>query len=528
MKRLFPVVWLLVLLAPGCSVERDTTALDNPFDPRNAEDFPVPDSVSVVLGNNLVQLDWTIEDQASFDEYAIFRRRVDTTPVEDEKLLARVDTPGYRDAQVRSGRTYEYRIAAGRNGRFGERSEPVEAQPGLFAILVSDDAAKTRNRTVAVSLNVPGPVQAVQISEDAGFTGAPWRTAAPTVSWILSAGDGEHTVYGRFRLADGSESIPVLDTIVLDTRAVISLVEFTGPDTRMAGDTVHFRLDAGEPGGIASVTVTGLFTAATLLDDGTRGDPAAGDGVYERDLVIPAGKTVTAAAVTGSFLDDIGNSAGTVDAARTLTVARMPDPVTAGEPETALPPAPAGVTVRWTQSTDTAFASYRVFRSAGPSVETADHLVGSAASRTTLELADAEVAEGDTYAYRVFVVNGSGLMTGSNVVTVEVPNLRPPQAPVLEDIETASDSVLALAWDRNEDRDFLAYRIYRNTTGAVSDADPLVTEISDPMQTYFDDSGLAGGTEYFYRVYAVDRGGLQSRSNEVSFTTSSNATSGGS
>src|SRR5258705_255210 len=85
--------------------------------------------------------------------------------------------------------------------------------------------------------------------------------------WGLPA--GETTVYGTFGLTDGSESLPVSDSIVLDRHAVIRSVGFDGAGVRQPGDRIHFQLDAGETDGTASDDVPGLFTALPLFDDGT-------------------------------------------------------------------------------------------------------------------------------------------------------------------------------------------------------------------------------------------------------------------
>jgi hypothetical protein len=262
---------LCTFLVVGCTAGRDEPTLDNPFDPRNSEDFPIPDSVVVTVGNNFVRLDWALDNVADFDEYAVFRKRLDTVTDSGEELAGRVPTRFFEDRSVRNGRVYQYQIAAGKDGRFGERSEDVEARPGLFAITIANDAPKTPDRNVGISLSSPGLVNAIQLSEDPDFAGAPWRDVAETALWILSNGDGEKLVYGSFRLADGSESVRVMDSIILDTQAIIRSVEFTGSDVRAPGDIIHFRLDAGEKWGAATIVVDGLLTNVLLLDDGPAG-----------------------------------------------------------------------------------------------------------------------------------------------------------------------------------------------------------------------------------------------------------------
>ena len=52
-----------------------------------------------------------------------------------------------------------------------------------------------------------------------GSTWSPFQPYAPTASWSLSAGDGTKTVYAQYTDAFGNLSVPVSDTIVLDTPA---------------------------------------------------------------------------------------------------------------------------------------------------------------------------------------------------------------------------------------------------------------------------------------------------------------------
>ena len=74
-------------------------------------------------------------------------------------------------------------------------------------------------------------------------------------------------MYCFFLMQDGSEALPVFDSIDLDTRAVIRSVDFDGAETREPGEILHFHLDAGEPGGTARVDVAGLFAGLQLFDD---------------------------------------------------------------------------------------------------------------------------------------------------------------------------------------------------------------------------------------------------------------------
>jgi fibronectin type 3 domain-containing protein len=512
---------LILLAGTSCSTDTDAPTFDNPFDPVNGSGLPVPESIVVTVGNNQIRLKWSLPEGQSAEEFAVFRKRLDletgTSP--QTQLIAQVSDTTYIDSGARNGRVYGYTIAAGQNGQFGTRSEQVDAVPNLFTIVIDDDAPKTRLRTVDISLTGPSNVAAIMIAEDQDFTGASWQQAAATISWTVTPGDGLKRIYGRFQLSDGSESFPVSDSIVLDTQAVIKSIDFEGSAVRSPGDQIHFVLNAEEQAGTASVEVPGLFPATvSLFDDGTNGDRVAGDGVYERDILIPSA-TVSQVAVTGRFTDDAGNQASATRAPRTLSVQQSPDPVTVLGLEAAVPPAAAAITLRWSQYQGPDFSAYQIFRSESAPVDSSDRLIRTTPSLSSQDYQDTDVIEGHTYFYRVYVLNSSGLSSGSNTSSLQVPNLRPPDTVQMTTPTATSSTRIALQWSQSNARDFASYRIYRNLSGAVTSSDPLIAEMTDVDQIYLDDTNLVENTEYFYRVYVLDEGSLSSRSNEVSIFT---------
>jgi titin len=170
-------------------------------------------------------------------------------------------------------------------------------------------------------------------------------------------------------------------------------------------------------------------------------------------------------------------------------------------------------------STSDVFAAYRIFRSETVSVDSLDEPIATLSTSNTTEWNDIDVVEGHTYAYRLYLRDTFGLETGSNIVTATVPNVRPPSTVSLYAPEATSSSEIALSWGAIADRDFQAYRIYRNETGAVTDADSLIAEVTDSERTFWDDRGLRENTHYYYRIYVVDQAGLTARSNGIEAVT---------
>ncbi len=506
----------------GCSTETEEPSFHNPFDPVLGEGLPIPDSVRVMVGDNTVRLTWSLSAGDEADEFAVLRKRIDLISEEDEKLLERVTQREYTDTRVANGRVYAYRIAAGVNGQFGPRTDEIEARPGLFTLSLADGSDFTRQRTVSVGFGAENAT-AIRLSENPDAFTNPWRSTSGTLQWTLSTGDGEKTLYARFRLAEGSETLPVFDTIRLDTNAAIASFAFTPTAVFAPGDTLHLRMATGETSGQASVNAAEVFDNVPLFDDGTNGDADAGDGIYERTLVIPASAAVFEREVVGAFTDEAGNEATPATAQALLTVQRPPEPVVVYDPSFAEPPEDASVKLHWSKSPSESFGAYRVFRNTSAAVDSSSRLIETITASETVQFEDTDVVEGRTYSYRIYVQDSFGLQRGSNIVTASVANERPPAAVTLETPQAISTDRIALDWDRSEDQDFQAYRLYRNQTGAVGETDELRITITDVNTTSWDDTGLDENTTYFYRIYTVDDGGLTTRGNEVEAQTKNEA-----
>ena len=523
--RAVPALVLAALLA-GCSTSSNGPDFDNPNDPSAKGSLPAPEDVIVTVGDGRVSLAWsTPVGTPAPAAWAVYRREIVAAGQVDEgqRKIAEVTSAAYLDRQVRNGSVYSYQIAAAETagGPFGDRSEEATATPALFSIVIESDAEVTNRTSVSAALTGPAGIQAVKLSEDPTLSGAAWQTASSSRTFNLSFGDGMKTVYAVFRLADGSESLPASDSIELDTRAVISSVSFDGSEVKAVGETIHFALDAGEPGGTATVDVTGVFSSLPLFDDGTTGDATAGDGVYERDAVLTSGNTTTGSSVTGRFRDRAGNNAAATDAVRSLTVSEAPPAVTLVDATFPEPPEAAAVILSWTPAPSADFSAYEIHRSPTSPVSTSDTRVGRVTSRNTTTVTDTTAAESATYRYRVFVRTTAGLTAGSNELAVTVPNLRPPKAIDLDEPDGTTTTSIRLSWPRTTDRDFASYRLYRGADGLADDSKTLVGTITDPNVTWLTDTGLTIDTEYAYRLYVVDTGGLSTPGAQIDVSTRS-------
>ena len=518
-----------LMLLVGLGLAGCSTAVDQP-DIGNRNDggtLSAPIDFDAVVSDNAIKLSWDVvaEEADTAKSFAVYRKELDPTDGRSEAQvrIAEVSKKEYFDATVRNGRRYAYQVAAAfaKGGSYGKRTDEITVTPGLFSMVINNGQPYTRSRNVTLTLTAPANMSegSVRFSEEPDFTDAVPIAYNASRTWTLSAGDGPKTLYAVFRTSEGTQSEVVSDDITLDRQAVIHSVDYVGDDVRNPGDEIHFILDAGEPDGEAHVTVTGIWTNLVLFDDGTNGDAAANDGVYERTTVIPLGTRQDQAAVTGSFTDAADNGVGGVKGLRPLTVVEAPDVVTLSPPLYSDPPAGAKVTLRYTKSQIPDFDKYELFRSPDAQVDSTDQMVSNTNDASNLELSDNTVVEGETYYYRLYVRNDVGQQTGSNTVIAEVPNVRPPGAVTLSPVDGAAEDRLGISWSRSGDEDFAGYILYRSTDGFVDENDSEIANITDREDTRFADTGLMENTEYFYRIFVEDTAGLTASSSQISGTT---------
>ncbi|MBK8230358.1 MAG: fibronectin type III domain-containing protein [Candidatus Eisenbacteria bacterium] len=180
-----------------------------------------------------------------------------------------------------------------------------------------------------------------------------------------------------------------------------------------------------------------------------------------------------------------------------------------------------GVSLSWSRSTASDFSEYRVYRGKQSNLDSDPErrLLSSISDAGTTSFDDdAEIEENRTYYYRLDVVDRLGAVGRSNVVSATTLD-RLPQAVTLDEAGSVGETAVLLNWSRNSERDFARYELRRSTNAGVSPTSPLLTSASQAEATSFLDTGLTENTEYFYRVFVVDRGGNVVGSNELAQTT---------
>jgi hypothetical protein len=99
-------------------------------------------------------------------------------------------------------------------------------------------------------------VDSMQLSNDAAFTGVQWQQFKSQLDWNLLPGNGERTVYARFRTASLQTSALYSDSIILDTSPPSVNVTINDGATITASPSVRLKLQATDNDRVAQAQVT--------------------------------------------------------------------------------------------------------------------------------------------------------------------------------------------------------------------------------------------------------------------------------
>ncbi len=466
---------------------------------------PTPKEVVLKVGDQSLDLSWKVDDDSGIGGYRIYR--ADSTgisPTLYDSSIARQ----YTDRSVKNGQAYFYQVSSfDKKGFEGYKSRIVSARSNLYGLIINDNRRVTSSLNVTLKMVAPLTTTYMLIGNDSLFSNSNWENYLISRAWVLSAGDGEKTVYAKFKDQDGNESFSFFqDQIDLDTQARISnLTENTQGQPKSPGQIIHFRMDTGETNGEASVDL-GTVTGLKLFDNGTNGDQTAQNGIYELDYLIPLNTEMEDALVTGHFKDEVGNQAPSFTAPGKVTIQSPPEAVVFFPPSAATQSA---LTLYWTQSQDNDFYSYRIYRGKTSSVNNDSLLVNTILSRTSTTYTDTGLSSNTTYYYRVYVYDRSGLNGASNVQSGTTLQNKPPTEVVVS-LSSVDSTSLRVSWSQNRDFDFNFYQVFRVDTVAGNTDTVSVAIVSQQETTTYTDSHLKVGARYCYYVLVHDLLGLVS------------------
>ncbi len=345
-------------------------------------------------------------------------------------------------------------------------------------VKINNGMEYTKSRTVSLEVGSSAATRMMITGDLTG--GGVWINYEKTRSISLTEGDGVKNIMVSLQ-NDTQNFSDVTSSIKLDTAAAIT--SFTADGATKKGDTIRFRLNAGETGGKATVTVPGLYPNLILYDNGLNGDTAANDGIYERTMLITTAGEVDAYA-TATFTDKAGNTA-TADSAAKVVLAT--------------PPTISSVSVSSSLASGDMTVSFVTDEPATANIEygtTSAYGSGAVVSSTNklIHLIRITGLTANTmYYFKITAADVAGNardFTGSSKLAPDAPE---------GFAAAAGNAETGMAW-KAAAGDILGYNIYRATeSGAFSKLNSVpVTAL------YYVDKSVSNGISYSYKVESVD------------------------
>jgi fibronectin type 3 domain-containing protein len=475
-----------------------------PFDASTFPDAPV--NLRIQIGSNKIALFWSHSKPAAVASYNVYRKSVTDSAF---SLVGSTEDTTYIDSGLPNGVENQYAVTAvsTTSGRESER-RMASATPGLYSIVIEGGRSAVNTRQVVVNVTAPAQTRLMLVTNDSSrFSSAYWQAFQASFPWQLEDNDGKKTVYVIFENEIGQHSSVVQDDIGLDTQANIEYLTHDAEDRIVSGgSTIKVQMKTGEYTGAAQVFLgDGQINNSLSLVSGE---------LYEwgGELFIPENTNLFDANLIGQYVDGVGNITQFV-ARKRINVNSPPFDVTVFEPEVDV--ATAALRLSWTAARDADFSKYEVRRSDEAFVHQGSSLIATIREPNTNQLIDSNVVPEKTYYYRVYVVDGLGLRSESNMVSGTTGENVAPTPVILAQPTQGATATLRLSWTANADADFDSYRIYRSTVSPVDTTQVPIQIIGQQATTTFDSAGLAG-TTYYYRVFVFDKFGASAGSNQVS------------
>ena len=212
-----------------------------------------------------------------------------------------------------NGKITDLPVTAGETALAEDMS--LNLSTGVSGIIsIENGKVYSSSRTVTVYITASDDAKLYQMSDNPNFIGAVWNPIPPTRSWIFDS-DGEKRLYAKFADANGLESAPISDSIVVDT-------------TLPANGSVSINNSASATNStMVTLTLSATDATTSVSQMKISNNPDFTDSSWEtfasqRSWTVPPGdgnKTVYV-----KFRDVVGNETDTVLASIILDTA-MPD-----------------------------------------------------------------------------------------------------------------------------------------------------------------------------------------------------------
>lgn len=201
-----------------------------------------------------------------------------------------------------------------------------------------------------------------------------------------------------------------------------------------------------------------------------------------------------------------------------MTPDRLPSPSELATPGSV---GETSVLLRWSANNDGDFDRYELRRGTSAGIDESDPVLATVTTQEQVSYLDRNLIENTRYFYRLFVVDRGGNRAGSEELAVTTANANPAPVTLNAPTETigAANPTLVLSWSASTAHDFEEYRLYRDTSPAVSQASTLVRTVASAGVVSYTDDDLNDNVRYYYRVFVIDEAGGVAGSNERSVVT---------
>jgi 6-phosphogluconolactonase (cycloisomerase 2 family) len=174
----------------------------------------------------------------------------------------------------------------------------------------------------------------------------------------------------------------------------------------------------------------------------------------------------------------------------------------------------------WTISEDSDFKEYKIRYDTTSEVTVSSPVATTITEKLLNSYTVTDLAAQTQYYFRVFVMDTGEVETGSNTVAAATPiDYTPPEPVKFTDPEKITTDTITIKWERYSGDYFSSYKIYKSLSpGFQMGITPEVT-ITNQDSVTWEDTALAAGTTYYYKMLITNIGGYSALGDEVSFST---------
>ncbi len=399
---------------------------------------------------------------------------------------------------------------------FTTSSAPDTTAPTNASISINSGASYTNFTAITLTLSATDNVGVVGYylstsSSTPTASASGWNsvTSATSYSWSVSysltSGDEQKTVYVWYKDAAGNVSNSASDSITLDTTAPI--VTITSPTS---SDTYTATSGTVSPSGSASDTTSGVKEVTWSSDKGSSGTASGTTYWSVSSISLSSGDNK----ITVTARDNAGNTS-TDTITVTYSAATKPTVTTGSATNVTATSATLTGTVNANGLSTTAWFEYGTLQGTYGNKSSTQTVTGS--NDTTVSITISGLTSGTTYYYRIVAENNAGKSEGSEMSFQYNPGGSAPTVTTdaATDVTTTTatlngkvnaNGISTTAW--------FEYGAQSGSYGNKSNTKAVTGSTDTTVSASI--SGLTAGTTYYYRIVAQNSAGT-SYGKEMSF-----------